>query len=775
MLTPAPKIQNLEDGFVKCPSCSAEIPLKSATPLEVTNCPRCPNQVLIPFKIKSYWLYSPLGGGGMGSVYKAVSVAGGDKEYAVKVLPRKENKNPEFIKALLHEGKAGISFGIHPNIIGILECGVDGDEHFLVSEFIDGDRLDLLVGDQKQIPEKRAIEITLQVLEAEIHIFKCGYLFRDLKPQNIIIDKNGIARLFDYGLCATIEESSGSSSADEVHGSPFYIPPERIVGAPEGEYSEIYSLGMILFYMLAGRTYYSLAEVNDLVTKHLTSLRVLSVGSYLKNCSPLAVSIIDKMIARSPSRRYHTFSLLKGDLEQLHSKLNETGVTIPPLISKAFKKSFGKKTRVLLIVFSCFLLLVFLAGLISLVYSRHQETLRFEKLSKTFMESAAAELGVPADVKPPALTPARISRKIEEAANEAIAKKTSGLLQFNEQEARKAICRTLNINPDDKTSVSVDEVKKKMQSEIKASIENEIKKIDRSFNEESEIKKIASELKIELPLNDPTASIKDIDAEFKTYIQKKVDEKHSAKMLYGQVAEIGKKYGGYRKGDNVEVIDAVGLPLKGVFGGKVGNKVIVGGRQILLSDLPSTEAFKFNEVECEARVQKMTEQFLDEFKKTKEKYRKELEASEKPEYYRKYGYFASSDGAFKAPKEIINERIKKLKDTRQDEVRKKEKSIRDGAEGKFDKNGYMKKNHCREIDGVWHPGSEVVQLLLAKDKESFEKQRKTLLDSISESAYADAEKQVYSSNGYIFRENKWQPARKLIDDIVARKIKEEVK
>ncbi|MFA6292513.1 MAG: protein kinase [Victivallales bacterium] len=782
MLIPAPEIKHLEDGFVKCSSCSAEIPLNSSAPLEVINCPNCPGQVLIPLKVKNYWLYSPLGGGGMGSVYKAVSNAVEGKEYAVKVLPRNEKANQDFIKALLHEGEIGTLLGNHPNIIGIVEYGVDGDEHFLVTEFIDGDRLDLLLGEKNQIPEKKAIGIILQILEAEIHILKCGYLFRDLKPQNIIIDKTGTVRLFDYGLCATITEAAESNLADEVQGSPFYIPPERIMGAPEGEFSEIYSLGMILFYMLSGRTYYSLAEINDLVTKHLTSLRALSVETYLKKCTPTCIAIVDRMIARTPAKRYQDFASLKSDLEQLQAQLKEPVVIIPSAISGAFKKSFGKRARLAGIVSGAALLVAVLAGVISWGYSVHQkklliqkENLRIEEIRRTLMESVAAELGVPADVKAPALDSAEISRKIEQAAKEAIANKTAELKPFNEQESRKSICKTLNINPDEKISVSIDEVKKKMQAEIKAAAENEVQKIDRNFNEDAETKRIASEMKIELPVKDPSASLKDVDAEFKTYIQKKVDEKYSTKAMSAEVMEIGKKYAGYQKGDNIEMIDVSGISIKGAYGGKVGNKVIIGGRQILLSDLPSSETWKFSEGECEARIERMTKQHLDEFKIKKEKYRKDIESSEKPEYYKKYGYFASADGTFKIPGEIIKERIKKLKETRQDDVRKKEKSIRDNAESKFDKAAYMKKNHLREVDGVWRSEAEVVELLLAKEKAVFESRRKIQLDSIREIANAEAEKQVYSSNGYVFHENKWQPARKLIDDIVARKIKEEAK
>ena len=782
MLIPAPEIKNLEDGFVKCSSCPAEIPLNSATPLEVINCPHCPGQVLIPLKVKNYWLYSPLGGGGMGSVYKAVSSAGEGREYAVKVLPRNEKANQDFIKALLHEGKVGTSFGSHANIIGIVEYGVDGDEHFLVTEFIDGDRLDLLLGEKSRIPEKKAIGITLQILEAEIHILKCGCLFRDLKPQNIIIDKTGTVRLFDYGLCATIDEAAEANLADEVQGSPFYIPPERILGAPEGEFSEIYSLGMILFYMLSGRTYYSLAEINDLVTKHLTSLRALSVETYLKKCSPSCIAILDRMIARTPVKRYQDFNSLKCDLEQLRAELKDPVVIIPPAISGVFKKSFGKRVRLAGIVFGAFLLLAVLAGLVSWGYSMHQKTLRLqrealriEKIRKTLEESAAAELGVPADIKAPALDRSEISRKIAETAKETMANKTSELNVFNEQESRKTICKTLNINPDDKTSVSIDEVKKKMQGEIKAAVESEVQKIDRSFNEDAEIRKIASEMKIELPLKDSSVPLKEVDAEFKDILQKKLDDKFPPKTYSSKLMEIIKKNTGYKEGDNVEVGDASGISIKGVYGGKVGNKVVIGERQILISDLPSTERWKFNKSESEMMVQNMVDQFSDEFKKNKEKYRKEIEASEKAAFYGKYGYLASKDGSYRSAREIVNETLRKSKDDFQNEIRKKEKSIRDTAESKFDRNAYMRKNHLREIDGAWHSEAEVVELLLAKEKGSFENRRKTLLDSIRESAYADAEKQVYTSNGYVFRENKWQPARKLIDDIVAAKMKQETK
>lgn len=158
----------------------------------------------------------------------------------------------------------------------------------------------------------------------------------------------------------------------------------------------------------------------------------------------------------------------------------------------------------------------------------------------------------------------------------------------------------------------------------------QLQKIDRSFNYDAEIKKIASEMKIELPLKEPSASLKDVDAEFKTYLQEKANEKYSVKAMFAEIREME--------------IDE-----------------------------------KFKRYGPDVRRRKRTEQ-SSKFFQNKVKFIRELEVSEKPEYYRKYGYSISSDGTFKSSREIINEKIKKLKDVRQNEIREKEKSILDGAD-----------------------------------------------------------------------------------------------
>jgi serine/threonine-protein kinase PpkA len=144
-----------------------------------------------------------------------------------------------------------------------------------------------------------------------------GYLYRDIKPENVLIGKNGLARLFDFGLCLSLEEAANPD--DEVAtfaGSPLFVPPERVVGDPEGEFSDIYTLGLLFFNILSGRTYYTADEMLELVKKHVTAIRISSTGFKLKHCTEHTVAVLDKMIQRDPEDRYQTFRELIPDIQQ---------------------------------------------------------------------------------------------------------------------------------------------------------------------------------------------------------------------------------------------------------------------------------------------------------------------------------------------------------------------------------------------------------------------------------------------------------------------------
>ena len=516
-------------------------------------------------------------------------------------------------------------------------------------------------------------------------------------------------------------------------------------------------------------------EVNDLVTKHLTSLRVLSVGSFLKHCNPKIVAIIDRMIARKPVKRYHDFATLKNDFEQHYQLLKDSSKikVLPPVMSaRAIPKiKLDNKAAAYLVFFIVFLLLVL--GIWG--FFHYKKSSRARELRKIFTEQVSAKIGVPADVRAPRMSMDQVKKEVDESVKKRTDDKIAALPPFNETDTRNLIFNNLNLKSGTSSTMSVDEALKKMKADASAFAEREIARIDRNFNEEKELASLAEELKIPLPLKEPSAARKDVDAEFKTYVQKKVDEKYSAKDLYGQMNEISKKYGGYKKGDTIEIQDAVGLKVKGIYNGRAGNKVVIGDRQILTSDIPAPERWKFNEAECETNVQKMSEQLLDNYKKTKEKYRGEVESAERGEFYRKYGYMAATDGSVKTSKELVEEMLKKLKANFQDEIKKREKKIREDAEKNSNKSEYLKKNNFREIDGKWYNTNDAIKIYLAREKEKFDKARKAEIDNIRNETRKSVEKQIYADNGYVFYENKWQPAKELLDKLVEEKVREEIK
>lgn len=316
-----PDMAKLRSGLSGCGGCGGDIELSGYEPLSISACPGCGFQNFIPARVSKYWLFEPLGGGGMGSVYRACSDDEPETDLAVKVLPRAKRHDQHLICSLLNEAEIGHNIGVHPHLMRVFEFGYADGEYFSVSEYIDGVRLDQVIDSPVPQSERQVVLWALQILSAEQHMFDEGYLFRDLKPQNIIIDGNGNARLIDYGLALSVEEAL-TDGADSFQGSPLYMPPERIVGSGEAQCSEIYSLGMVMFHILAGETFYSADEVKALVSKHVVDLRMTNVACKLPaETDRDIIKVLNKMLRRRPRERYQTYKEAASALFRVYKDL----------------------------------------------------------------------------------------------------------------------------------------------------------------------------------------------------------------------------------------------------------------------------------------------------------------------------------------------------------------------------------------------------------------------------------------------------------------------
>jgi len=306
-----------DNGFMICHNCSETIPFSDLIPLSLSKCPKCNKDIFIPKKMDKYWLLEQLGDGGMGYVFKAIDTGTG-KRCAIKILHDKKTEKEQFGNPLRQEAQIGLEISTHANICTIIEYGQLENEYYMVTEFLDGCRLDKLVASGGVIDEEKALLWVLQILSALQHVYNCGYLYRDLKPQNLIVRPDGEdIVLFDFGLCLELEKIE-RNDGDSVEGSPQYFPPERCDFEKEGMYSEIYSLGMVLYYCLAGKPYYCADTVEELLQQHVRRLRMKSVFEKLENCNPDIVALIDKMIKREPTERFQTYNEVYIELDQIY-------------------------------------------------------------------------------------------------------------------------------------------------------------------------------------------------------------------------------------------------------------------------------------------------------------------------------------------------------------------------------------------------------------------------------------------------------------------------
>ena len=279
--------------------------------------PRAPTDVAQePRSLGPYRILRRLGEGGMGSVYLAYH-EGQKEQVALKVLADHLDSNPGFVTRFYREARSGGVLN-HPNIVrGI---GVDKDpatgKHYLVMEFVDGISAHALLDKMGRLPVGDAVHIALDVARALEHAHSRNIVHRDIKPDNILIAKSGVAKLADFGLAKRTDEASHLTAARQGFGTSYYMPYEQALNARQADgRSDIYALGATLYHLLTGEVPFSGENHLEVVEKKGRGEFV--PASLLNPAVPPALDqILEKMLAREPSDRYQTVSDLIVELER---------------------------------------------------------------------------------------------------------------------------------------------------------------------------------------------------------------------------------------------------------------------------------------------------------------------------------------------------------------------------------------------------------------------------------------------------------------------------
>jgi serine/threonine-protein kinase len=257
-----------------------------------------------------YKITERLGEGGMGEVYKALDERT-DQQVAVKFLARQWLANPEVLERFHREAETLRQLD-HPNIVKFIDAFEHEGQYVIVMEYLPGGSL-LGLLKQGALPVERAQQIALDLCDALIRAHRLNIIHRDIKPENVLIDSNGTPKLADFGVARLTEFTRMTRSGTQV-GTPYYMSPEAWEGKNLDAQADIWSLGVMLFEMLAGRVPFDGETGPAVMTKVFTApppdLRKLRADVP----SGLAV-IVNQMLARDKNKRYQTVRQVAVDLE----------------------------------------------------------------------------------------------------------------------------------------------------------------------------------------------------------------------------------------------------------------------------------------------------------------------------------------------------------------------------------------------------------------------------------------------------------------------------
>ncbi len=295
-------------GLIACRKCGQTMDVADLPIFQVVYCPVCRAGQKVPAQLKHFLLLDVLGRGGMAVVYRALDRTL-ERQVAIKVMKGALERDGTYVANFIREART-VAQVSHPNIVQIYMVDEVAGHPFIVMELLDGGRLDEMIAAGRPLGEEFVLRTGLQVAEGLSAAADRGLIHSDIKPANILFDRNGMAKIADFGLARFQQKPSARG---EVWGTPYYIAPEKVRERREDLRSDIYSLGATLFHALALTPPFEGETATDVVLARLRHAAP-KLTKFRNDLHLATIQVIGRMLEADPQFRYPNYTSLISDL-----------------------------------------------------------------------------------------------------------------------------------------------------------------------------------------------------------------------------------------------------------------------------------------------------------------------------------------------------------------------------------------------------------------------------------------------------------------------------
>lgn len=295
---------------VSCPHCGSFVTLTDARPLSLIPCQQCGGKVFVAVRLSNFLVHSNIGEGEMGTIYRATDESLG-REVAIKLLRGSYAEDPDACERLRKEARA-LGRLNHPRVAQVHALSFSNGHPYLVMELVTGQDFERKVQEEGHLDERVVLRMAGDVAEGLAALNREGLVHSDIKPANIVMDRDGNSKLVDFGL-------TGMSRYDSNHnlmGTPDYIAPELIYGEEDSPRSDIFSLGATLYHLLAGHTPTLGVSAKDVLRARIDKTPIQPLEDVAPHVSPATCKMVMKMLEYKPEDRLQNSDILAYEVKE---------------------------------------------------------------------------------------------------------------------------------------------------------------------------------------------------------------------------------------------------------------------------------------------------------------------------------------------------------------------------------------------------------------------------------------------------------------------------